>query len=977
MNMNKGMQYLTAALLWFCLFGVPVSGAVGSFTADTVQEVYSSESRIPVTQANMVLQTRDGYLWVASYDGLIRYDGNHSKKFNMVDDSFPTRSIMTLFEDSQGRLWIGTNNAGLALYDNQGGFKIFGLKEGLPSNSVRAIAQDSEGTVFAATTLGLVAVSPDFSISKVAVPALDPLIITDLFVSRKDELWCVLNGGAVAVLQRGVLTKYFPALHFGEGIPRCAFQASGGAVYLGFTDNRVAVIGAGNAFKVYETGSRRFINSFYEDSHGRVWVCSNTGMGYFEQGTFFPVNGALLENSLMNMIEDFEGNLWFASARKGLLQVINSKFNNVSEAAALPPLVVNAAAMRYDWLYIGHDQGLVILDQNRRAVENDLTRLLHGIRVRSIIQDESENLWICTYSSFGILRYAASGEISSFNRKNHGLASDTVRCAFAGSKGRVYVGTGNGLSIIQGDRVVRNYAKKDGLHNPIIMNIYEDEAGVVYAGSDGGGIYVINGDSVGNYSEADGLPSGIIMRMQYDPVLKGLWISTENGLCFQDGNSFRRFDKLAGHEVNIFDIRFAGEDAIWLLGSDGIYIIGRKSLFTDEELEVDVLQARDGLSNTITANSWHWSEGNTLYLCTNGGVLSIDMDAVYKSNIAPRMIVSRVLVDGQAHNNPAQVSVPADASRVTVEFSLISYTYPKGNSVRFFLEGFDKKTTSMSTDLLTSVSYTNLPAGEHRFIISGRNKEGIPSGEVVLPIVKLPRPLEKPLVQLAAFCAIVAFFVCCSLVYTHSKTRALRKRKQEYREITEQALKAVADTIDAKDRYTSGHSKRVAEYSLKIARQLNMSEKEQEDLYYAALLHDIGKIGLEDHILNKPGKLSDEEYEKVKRHVTVGGDILKSITVIKDIATGARYHHERPDGKGYSEGLHSGSIPLFARIICVADAYDAMNSTRSYRKGQNAEYIIDQLERGKGKQFDDHIASIMIDLIVNRHIQAANSPFSQ
>ena len=136
-----------------------------------------------------------------------------------------------------------------------------------------------------------------------------------------------------------------------------------------------------------------------------------------------------------------------------------------------------------------------------------------------------------------------------------------------------------------------------------------------------------------------------------------------------------------------------------------------------------------------------------------------------------------------------------------------------------------------------------------------------------------------------------------------------------------------------------------------------------ESLYYTALLHDIGKIGIPDNVLNKPGRLNDAEYEIIKKHTTIGYDILKEITMIDHIADGANYHHERYDGKGYNNGLKGQEIPLAARIICVADAFDAMYSKRSYRNNLAKDYILDELEQCAGKQFDPQIAKIMIDMI--------------
>jgi len=182
-------------------------------------------------------------------------------------------------------------------------------------------------------------------------------------------------------------------------------------------------------------------------------------------------------------------------------------------------------------------------------------------------------------------------------------------------------------------------------------------------------------------------------------------------------------------------------------------------------------------------------------------------------------------------------------------------------------------------------------------------------------------------------------------------------------EMNKKIIRALVKTIDAKDRYTNGHSLRVAEYSREIAKRMNKSEKEQEEIFYAGLLHDVGKIRVPAAVINKAGKLTDEEYEKIKIHPVTSYHILKDIYDDKTIALGAKFHHERYDGKGYPNGLMAENIPEIARIISVADTYDAMASNRSYRKALPQDIVRSEIEKGKCTQFDPEIADIMLQMI--------------
>ena len=195
------------------------------------------------------------------------------------------------------------------------------------------------------------------------------------------------------------------------------------------------------------------------------------------------------------------------------------------------------------------------------------------------------------------------------------------------------------------------------------------------------------------------------------------------------------------------------------------------------------------------------------------------------------------------------------------------------------------------------------------------------------------------------------------------KTLEITAQSRKLERISMQIVRALSGAIDAKDTYTNGHSSRVAEYSREIAGRAGLSADLQEEIYMIGLLHDVGKIGISDAIINKPSKLTDEEYDIIKTHPVLGEKILRNITEFPKLVTGAKYHHERYDGKGYPEGLSGEDIPLEARIIAVADAYDAMSSRRSYRDVLPQEKVRSEIEKGRGLQFDPVFADIMLEMI--------------
>lgn len=209
---------------------------------------------------------------------------------------------------------------------------------------------------------------------------------------------------------------------------------------------------------------------------------------------------------------------------------------------------------------------------------------------------------------------------------------------------------------------------------------------------------------------------------------------------------------------------------------------------------------------------------------------------------------------------------------------------------------------------------------------------------------------------------ISVYYFCFLILYS----REISIEKKQIGSLTKESVIALSNAVELNDFYTSGHSRRVAEYSKEIATRLGMTSFAITEIYYAGLLHDVGKIGIDDNIINKNGKLTDIEYKVMKNHPSMGFRLLTQMsknTEFKELASGALSHHERYDGKGYPYGTAAEEIPLIARIIAVADAYDAMTSYRSYRDPLPQNEVRTEIEKGLGTQFDANIGKIMLQMI--------------
>lgn len=209
----------------------------------------------------------------------------------------------------------------------------------------------------------------------------------------------------------------------------------------------------------------------------------------------------------------------------------------------------------------------------------------------------------------------------------------------------------------------------------------------------------------------------------------------------------------------------------------------------------------------------------------------------------------------------------------------------------------------------------------------------------------------------------ITFYITYLLIALIST--ALMKRVKKIKEDNIELSIALSKALDSRDTYTLYHSENVTKYSLAIAKKIGLSQEQLEVIQIGGLLHDIGKIGIPEHILNKPGRLDEEEYKIVKSHPVIGYDMIKHVESFQrnGILDIVLYHHERYDGKGYPEGLKGEEIPFLARIVAVADTFDAMSSNRVYRDGIETRKILDELKFNKGRQFDPDIVDVFLSII--------------
>lgn len=971
--MKKLISGLLSSLILFTgfAFGCPSDvSAAEKISAPYVINVYNEQNGLPTGEANTVLQTLDGYIWIGSYGGLIRYDGTTFRNYS-VEGAITSSSVRSLFEDSKGRLWIGTNDSGVVLME-KGVFTDIKSPEDNTFLCIRDFAEDSDGTIYVCSNSGIGEIK-DNCIIPYTVEEIDGATVYSVALDSRGRLWGSTSRGDCAVFDDGELTDLFTPDRVFDGLDIYSVEADkNGNIILGSGENEIVVIGFDNeslekdslTVNRYKTGDVTSHNRISALDSGHIFVSGINGLAViYPDGRVVEFGEEEKAMAVNAAIADYENNIWLASSSYGIIKYSKGCFTTPNQKAQTEGVAINATVFCGGRYYLGHDTGLIICDENWNRVENELTKMFDGIRIRCIIKDDSGNIWIASYSDNAVVCYNTSDEsITCFNSDN-GLAGDKARVVYQHSDGRIFAGTQTGVSIIENGIVTASYDHEDGLEISSVLCFSEDENGGILIGSDGGGIYSISDSGIENFGFEQGLGEGVVLRMLKNSDENGWFISAGSSLYYWSNNEFTRLTNFTKGAGSIFEF-YDKDGKLWLLQNNGIIALDKAQLLSGAPTDCINYGFSHGMTGSINANTHHYlSDDGKLYISTRNGISAFGFEGV--SSDLPRIVINSVSLDDEVVESPDKIKVESTTQRITIDYSALSFADTTELRVAYRLKGFDRKET-LTNKKSGSVSYTNLPGGEYVFEVSVYSPEN-PDERVTysLELKKYKRFTETPLFWLIV--AVLLILLSCGTVFlaTRVKISSMHRRQQEYRSIIEQALLTFAKTIDAKDPYTNGHSIRVAKYSRELARRLGMSAEEQENIYYIALLHDIGKIGIPDNILNKPGKLTPEEMEIIQRHVDIGGEILKDFTALDEITEGAQYHHERFDGKGYSNGLSGEDIPKVARIIAVADTYDAMSSDRCYRKALPTEVIVKEFNDHNGAQFDPEIVPHILEMIEN------------
>ncbi len=955
---KKIIIFLSLFLFIFTLISFTKTNAITYLSDKTEVKV-----DLQVSGAETICQTDDGFVWIGQYAGLTRYDSREFKTFlsynddNGVEHKLNNIKRLVNFEN---RLYIATTSA-VFIYDNN---KFSQIEIKNIDIIIENIAINADEQLYIATNNGLIlydSKTQTYSVIKSG-------IINDVIIYKDSFIYSKNDGLYDGKTERKIYSNdYILDYHIANE-----------KIYISVMDD----VNKKGHIDIFDLNSNKLLDTTYDigeqtnkllysKEDNILFAATDNGLYCISLDDNKITSSTDLANSeqLVDLMIDYEGNLWVVSHKSGVSIITKNALIDLLfgiDESVLPEAAREIYALHQynNLLYIASHAGIYVYDiVNDKLIEN------HPLTIKSKelgtsfrdVEFFNNKLYFASYN-LGILEYnpidndikvydsttinASAGVTSSYTQN--------VRCMHS-----------------FGDLLVIGYSRGIMSFDGTKFKVTELDNSVLYINSDSNnnilfvynhrGIFRIDKDlsieSLINYKDGES-------TADKDGTLKFLidgnkfyYNANETLYCIENGVTTEiQIPHIKGSIVELAKVN----DKYVLASQSQIYIT---SSLDNLMYDYEYYDSTNGLKNSIAANTsgYYDSTNNRYYFQSSNGIFIYDFNYQSKKRTPIKLSVPEVIVDNKVVTGDT-INLDKYTERIVFDLSVLGFRPNKGYTIYCKMIGVDSDYVKLDSTA-TNISYNNLAGGSYKFHAYVLDEFDQKSNEITINIIKPKKFFEEPgfwvMLGILLIIAILAF----NYFIIRRRTKKAIERQNEYKAITLESIEAIARTIDAKDSYTNGHSKRVGIYSREIARALKLPDDEIDNIYYIALLHDIGKISIPLEILNKPGRLTDEEFEIMKSHTTAGAKILDGITTIPHIVEGAKYHHERFGGGGYPTGISGEEIPFIARIICCADCYDAMATKRTYKEPYTKEKIISEFERCKGSQFDPKIADIVIKLI--------------
>ncbi len=721
---------------------------------------WKKDKGLPQNTVFDIIQSEDGYLWLATYEGLARFDGVDFSIFNTANvNELQTSGIWTVYQDREENIWLGTNNGGLTRF-HQGKFTTFTTENGLPSNTVNAIQEDTTRGLWVGTNKGLCLFREGAFKVFNTKDGLSSSHITALHFSQDGTLWVGTNRG-LTVYQNRKFKDYTHdrLLLFNRAITSITEDAQG-HIWIGTHAGLVRWHKKNENYQVFRTDdglSDDYITEVYLDSRGSLWIGTQSeGLNRIiareldsEQPRFdnFRVKEGLSSNSINAIYEDREGSLWIGLSRGGLNRLRDGKFTNYTTTEGLSDNITNCVYQdKSGGIWIGTVSGGISYLKDGKFLNLTKAEGISSNHVRSVLEDQAGHIWIATYGA-GVDQLTFNENMELISVLNYslgnGLAGNVARSLYEMSDGSILVGTHTGLSIYRNGEFV-NYTRKVGLSENSILGVYEDSEGNIWTGTDGGGLNCIRKDNTFiNYNTSNGLANDLVFAI-YEDKEGSIWIGTRGGISrIKDGELVNIYAKDGLAHDAIHGIMEDNQGRLWMSSNSGVFYVEKKMLDRvadnktrknngkkiDISLECVLLEEEDGMKSSDCAASAQPSllkdQAGHLWFPTTEGVTTINPARIKINYIEPKVDIKRIVVDNQVYDTYQKINLPAGASKFEIDFAALSFLAPSKVKYRYRLKGTAYKEKWVEVDNKRDAYYTNLPPGHYTFQVQASNNDGV------------------------------------------------------------------------------------------------------------------------------------------------------------------------------------------------------------------------------------------------------------
>jgi ligand-binding sensor domain-containing protein/class 3 adenylate cyclase len=691
-------------------------------------EAWTNETSLPQVSVQAIIQTRDGYLWLGTQEGLVRFDGAHFVQMNSED-------VNSFCEDREGGLWVSSPEAGVC-HLKEGKIEQFGTARGLSNNRCNSLWLDSEGALWIATDLGVNRLKDGKFTVFTKKDGLPSDQVTAVVGTRGGIIWIGTPEG-LARLENGRIQTYTKRNGLTENSIGYLLESGDGTLWIGTRGGGLCAFRK-EKFQSYGAAQGLIgsdVRMLFEDRDGNLWIGSTSGgLTKFRDGRMetYTVKEGLSDDTVWSIYEDREGSLWVGTFGGGLNRFKEAKFSTYDVSAGLSndsAWTVFEDSNRTVW--IGTEGGLNSYKDGKYGLYTQKDGLPSN-SITSVLQDRDGAIWVGTDGG-GISRFK-DGRFTNFGIKD-GLTSMSVYSLYEDEQGTIWIATSSsGLNFLKNGKISA-IRKGDGLSDDFVRAILEDRQGNLWVGTNGGGLNCLRNGKFSVMTEKDGLSSTFI-RTLYEDRDGSLWIGTRGGGLnrYRDGrfDVFRMSDGLLSDII--FQILEDREENLWMSCNKGIFRVPKKSLEDFAAKKIPVIPCAsfgrsDGMKNSECTGGtqpagWKSRDGK-LWFCTISGVVSIDPSHIRSNGIPPPVVIEEVRVDGKSADLSKEVTAPAGSDRFEFQFAGLSFLAPEKVRFKYFLEGHDKDWIDLEAGRERMAFYTNIPPGRYTFHVKACNNDGL------------------------------------------------------------------------------------------------------------------------------------------------------------------------------------------------------------------------------------------------------------